>query len=873
MKSLSSTVGVDIAAAVRSSRSPDALLRLPLRGLLLSAALGAASGAVHAQDDLDAILGPSDEATPLAGPASPPASAGSADPAAVPAPAAPSETPAAADGAAADTAAPAPTSATATEGTKVARARKSGLVEEVIVTAQKREEALSDVPISLQAFSPDALAARGIDNQQGLSRAVPSLDVGSQAGYATIFLRGIGTEAFLTADPSIASYVDGVYFPFSPTFISDFSGVKRVEVLKGPQGTLFGRNAVGGAISVTSLEPSFEDAATHLDLTVGNFGLIKPRLYTNLPVSDNFAVNFSAYYAAADSNLSSESRTADKPLRKQYDEGVRIRTRWAPTSFLDFQLGFTRTRNQNNGAIGSNLNPSLLGRLVGIQPPDDPRNVQVNTRLYGVSETSVISTQNTLYAPWFDFKLLASKQKNSLLYNYDFDGSTRPLVSFDVPGHPANIGQGELQIISNDSQPFSSWLNLNAGVFLFRNVQGFNPVQLEVGDIVTPPEVQDLVDALLPDGLPLTEVAGQLLAPGRAYRVQAEAQVKTFSAGYYLQSTMKFTDWLSLTLGARYQREDRGVHKSTVNLLVGTTNLGETIVNGPLLSFNNARDAQGRIIPNRDETYGLQPKVTIDVHPFEDETLVFASFQTAKKAHAYNAFAVYLPPQYIKPERTTAYEVGLRTPLFGGLTRFNLAAFYYRIKDLQTQYVSLLSGGALAFENAPLATSKGIDFDVVTEVFPELVEGFAVSLNGAFLDAKFGNYENAAGYNPQTGLFSATNDFSGNRQTRTPKFSGTVAITKLWTFGPNEIEFGADYYRNSGFFYSASNDPNYQQTGYGLLGSFLRYKYLPWGFEIRGYGKNLTNEIYTQGVISTDFGGVFSIAAPREYGVVASWKF
>lgn len=831
-----------------------------------------------AQDDLDAILGPSEEPSVAApapaqeavAPAPEPADAAAASGAPTAA-AADSVTPAAP--AAADATDPASAAVPAVAGPKVARARKSGLVEEVIVTAQKREEALSDVPISLQAFSPEALAARRIDNQQGLSRAVPSLDVGSQAGYATIFLRGIGTEAFLTADPSIASYVDGVYFPFSPTFISDFAGVKRVEVLKGPQGTLFGRNAVGGAISVTSLDPSFEDRVTNLDLTVGNFGLIKPRLYANFPVSDSFAVNFSGYYATSDSNLSSESRTGGEPLRKQYDEGVRVRTRWAPTSFLDFQLGFTRTRNQNNGAIGQNLNPSLLGRLAGIQPPDDPRNVQVNTRLYGISETSVISTQNTLYAPWFDFKLLASKQKNSLLYNYDFDGSVRPLVSFDVPGHPANIGQGELQIISNDSQPFSDWLNVNAGVFLFRNVQGFNPVQLEVGDIVTPPEVQDLINALLPDGLPLTEIAGQLLAPGRAYRVQAEAQVKTFSSGYYLQTTAKFTNWLSLTVGARYQREDRGVHKSTVNLLAGTTNLGETLVNGPFISFNNARDAQGRIIPNRAETYGLQPKVTVDVHPFEDETLLFASYQTAKKAHAYNAFAVYLPPQYIKPERTTAYEIGLRTPLFDGLTRFNIAAFYYDIRDLQTQYVSLLSGGALAFENAPKARSKGVDFDVVTEVFPELVEGLAVSLNGAFLDATFGNYENAAGYNPQTGLFSATNDFSGNRQTRTPKFSGTVAVTKLWTFGPNEIEFGADYYRNSGFFYSASNDPNYEQTGYGLLGSFLRYKYVPWGFEVRGYGKNLTNEIYTQGVISTDFGGVFSIAAPREYGVVLSWKF
>ncbi|WP_293002776.1 TonB-dependent receptor [Nevskia sp.] len=278
-------------------------------------------------------------------------------------------------------------------------------------------------------------------------------------------------------------------------------------------------------------------------------------------------------------------------------------------------------------------------------------------------------------------------------------------------------------------------------------------------------------------------------------------------------------------------------------------------------------------MPNRSTTHGLSPKVTIDIHPFQDETLLFASFQRAKKAHAYNAFAVYLPPQYIRPEDTTAYEIGLRTPLFNGTTRLNLAGFYYRIKDLQTQYVSLISGGALAFENAPLATSKGVDFDITSELFPETIEGFAVSLNGAYLDAKFGSYPNAAGYDPQTGLFSPNNDFSGNRQTRTPKFSGTIAFTKLWTLGNNEVELGADYYRNTGFFYSASNDPNYEQSGYGLLGAFLRYEFVPWKVQVRTYGKNLLNKTYTQGVISTDFGGVFSIAAPREFGVTLSWKF
>lgn len=827
---------------------------------------------------LSAMPAMAQEAAPEAMPAEVPAEAAPVPAAVAPAP----------EGAAEGSVATVAVAPPATAAEPAASAEESGahnaLLEEIVVTAQKREQNLSAVPLSIQAFSPDALASRGIDSQLGLSRAVPSLDVGSQAGYATIFLRGIGTEAFLTADPSIASYVDGVYFPFSPTFVQAFSGVQRVEVLKGPQGTLFGRNAVGGAISVTNYAPDFEERVAQVDFTAGKENLIKPRVYVNVPITDSVAANLAAFYSRSDYYLDGE--TGGKPLREQFDEGVRLKVRWRPFDDLDLNAAFTRTRNQGNGAIGQNLNPSPLGMASGITAPEDKRRVEVDEHLYGIAETRVVSGQANYTAPWLDIKLLASRQHDSLLYNYDFDGSTKPLVSFDVTGHPANIEQQELQLISNDSMPFHEWLDVTGGVFLFRNIQGFDPVNLTVANFnpTSPQSVQQLGSLGLsafddqlgqvfgPTGLFQTAFGGAL-PDARLYRVIAQAQVKTQSAGYYLQTTMRFTDWAALTLGGRFQEEKRSVYRSTVDLVAGETPLGETLIDRPAVIWNSARDADGNVVANNHTTRGFQPKVTADFHPFEDDTLVFASWQKAKKAHAYNAFAVYLPPQYIKPEETTAYEIGLRTPLFDGTTRFNIAVFKYQIHNLQTQYVSLLSGGALAFENAPHATSKGIDFDLVSEIFPSVLPGLALSLNGAFIDAKFGSYPSASGYNPQTGLFSSDNDFSGNRQTRTPKFSGTAALTQLFAFDENEFELGTDFYYNDGFYYSASNDPRYEQKSYHLLGAFLRYKYLPWDLDIRAFGTNLTNEFYTQGVISTDFGGVFTVAPPSEYGVTITWKF
>ena len=745
-------------------------------------------------------------------------------------------------------------------------APRSAIFEEIIVTAQKREENLADVPISIQAFSPEALEARGIENQIGLSRAVPSLDVGSQAGYATIFLRGVGTEAFLTADPSIASYVDGVYFPFSPTFIQDFAGVERVEVLKGPQGTLFGRNATGGAISVTSRAPDFEETRTTFDLTMGSEGLVKPRVYTNVPITDNFAINLSAYYANSESHLDGE--TQGKPLRDQIDQGIRLKARWAPTEAIDMTLGWVRTRNQGNGPIGQNLNPSILGQALLIQPPEDKRSVNVDERLYGVSDTQLVSGQINFYMPWLDVKLLASDQLSSLLYNYDFDGSALPYVSFDVPGHPANIQQGEIQLISNDSMPWADWLDITAGAFFFQNTQGFDPVEVTVGNVSQLNDLrQDLLNnfAGLGFDIPLlTDLAGST----RLYRARAQAQVETESMGYYLQFTARFTDWMALTLGGRYQDEERGLFRSTVNVAFGDVEFTD-----PPIVWTMGRDENGNAVPGSDTTKGFYPKATLDFHPFGDDTLLFLSYQEAEKAHAYNAFAVYLRPQYIRSEKIDAYEIGLRTTLFDGSMRLSAAAFRYEITDLQTQYVSLASGGALAFENAPEATSEGFDFDLVTEVFPSLVDGLVLSLNGAIIDAKFGSYPNAAGYSTTTGVFSPNNDFSGNKQTRTPEFSGTVAFTKLWGLDNGEFEIGSDYYYNDGFFYSASNDSNYEQQDYSLVGAFVRYRYEPWKLGIRAFGNNLTDEYYTQGVISTDFGGVFTVAPPAQYGVTVSVEF
>jgi iron complex outermembrane receptor protein len=141
--------------------------------------------------------------------------------------------------------------------------RNRVMAGEIIVTAQKREESIQEVPISIQAFTPETLDAKGIHSVPELTRVTSGLQFGSFAGFPLVFLRGVGTDVFLpTEDPSVTTYIDGIYIPMSQGVAQGLGGIERVEVLKGPQGTLFGRNSTGGAISIVTRKPGDEFETT-----------------------------------------------------------------------------------------------------------------------------------------------------------------------------------------------------------------------------------------------------------------------------------------------------------------------------------------------------------------------------------------------------------------------------------------------------------------------------------------------------------------------------------------------------------------------------------------------------------------------------------
>ena len=740
-------------------------------------------------------------------------------------------------------------------------------MQEIIVTAQKREENLQDVPISVQAFSADLLDARGIVDQSSLQQITPGLDIGTQVGYTTVFLRGVGTDAFLTADPSVATYIDGIYYPFAQSLVQAFGAVERVEVLKGPQGTLFGRNAVGGALSIITKNPSFSGPEVSLQTSYANFDDLQTRAYVNVPVTDTFAIGVSALYNSADYYI--DGTAGGRPLPKEVSKGARFKARWAPLDELDIVLSYFRLGITGVGSIFQpNANPSLLGELLGIQAQDGYHG-DVDAPSYTDVDNNVKYGQITYNAPGFDVKLIGSDQYINAAGCYDFDGSTLPLAQFCPPHQIADIQTGELQFVSTKDGWTPDWLQWIVGGYYFKGHQGFDPIYVTVGGLAGlagPLSLLEQTGVTLPDGA--RDNLDQLLAlAGPAGELSAQATTDTKSKAAFFQGTIAFTDWLSLTLGGRFQRETRSIGDSTVGLHNPD---GSSTV---LIRWPNARDQDGNRIGLTDTTKSFRPKVSLELRPFDGDMLVYASYQEAIKSATYNTLGLYLPPSYVKPEEMEAYEIGVKGSLFDGSTRYSAAAFWYDITNLQTQFISLLKGGAIAFENAKGARSRGVDFDTMTQLFPSLVDDLVFTLSGAYIDAVYTDFPDGSGYAEGTGLFTPNQDFTGNRVSRSPKWTLTSSLSKTWNISSGSIELSGDVYYNDGFYYAASNTTASEQKSYSLLGARASYLFDAWGLRISLFGKNLTDKKYAAGNLPTDFGNQYTLAPPRTYGVRLNWDF
>ncbi|MGQ0700610.1 MAG: TonB-dependent receptor [Panacagrimonas sp.] len=745
---------------------------------------------------------------------------------------------------------------------------RSRVLEEIVVTAQKREENILDVPISISAFSGDALDAKGVGDAKSLAQSIPGVTYGETVNFSIIYVRGVGTDAFLPdSDLSVAMYMDGIYFPFANGLSQSFGAIERVEVLKGPQGTLFGRNATGGAFNITTKAPSFEPELS-ISTGYGDFEQFTSRVFGNVPLTDTLAANVSLTYNVGDNyyegTRGNGEDTGSEPLPRETEKGARVKVLWKPADWLD--LTVTGLKHSKRGLASSampNIQPSLITQTLHtlirgepyVPPPDYEVNVDVPS--FFTLDNEVVYGQLGLHPSWFDVKLLASQQDVETDNNYDFDGTRAPFITFDARGQFAEVFTAELQFISNgDWGP--DWLEWVAGIYYLDQDVGFPLNRLSVADLDLSTgsvlglfPVPDQLNVLLNR---IADATGQLAIPDGFSLALVSLQAVEATA-YFGQGTIHLGDQFDLTLGGRFQEETRKVIESSI----GVANVDKSSTQ--LVQF-------GR--PTNDDT-NFSPKVVLGYKPF-DASLFYLSWSKGFKSGTFNTVNVYTQPEFVEPEEVTSYELGAKVTLAGGQVQLNGAVFENEIENQQVQFVSLLAGGAVQLENAGKVGITGAEAEI--QFKPDWNTGLLLAASVTYLDATYDSYTNASAYSQPTGLYNfRTGDFTGNRTVRTPEWSGNLAANQITEFSHGDLEIGAGAFFSSDLFFQAQNHAISRQPSYYTVDAQLSYLHRRSSIRVTVLGKNLSDEQYALTQFHTDAGVQEFLAPPRNFGVRLDWSF
>ena len=691
-------------------------------------------------------------------------------------------------------------------------------VSDIVVTARRRNELLQDVPIAVSAISGEQALRTGINNTESLSLMTPSLDVGKQGGFAvTPFLRGVGTDLLAAGSESpVAVYVDDVYFGSPNGTIFELNSIESVQVLKGPQGTLFGRNATGGVIQVQTKNPSFEPA---LEMMAGyaNYDTVSGSLYGTTGLSDTLAVNLAASGSKQNDGFGHSLLTGRDTLR-QWNWNVRGKILWQPTDATRFLLSGDYSDLKTDMGMQFSVAPGTIsssGATFG---------GAFNTRADGSDFTKVrqggISLRIDHEASFANLVSISAYRSTKLQYLQDLDGGPLPFQTLSLKSPTKTFSQ-EIQVQSKEDSELK-WI---IGGYYFHSKGAYAPAKLS-GLFVT---------FLLPPGLPPFDTLGW----------NNSQTLNSLSA--FGEATYEILPKTRATLGVRYTRDAydydlQGVFLAGPGL--------PTVPFPPLPPF---------------KTKQAFPKLTYRAildHDFTPDIMGYASYSRGFKSGGYNLSGASSPQvlfQPVEPEILDAYEVGLKTRSFNGALTLNLAAFYYEYSNLQVSVVRIAGGFV---ENAAAAEIKGIDLDFIATPAP----GLRIAGGLGILDTEYTSFPNGPTFTPLPGggNLPGAADLTGNRTVRSPKL--TFSIAPSYTFGTSagEITLAASYYHNSGYFWDSAN--RLRQPSYDLVNASISWDSLDRRWGVRVWGKNLIDDRYfVYGQTEANKDGI-AHAPPRTYG-------
>lgn len=723
---------------------------------------------------------------------------------------------------------------------------------EIVVTAQKREERLQDVPIAVSAVSGDQLETLNINDPKELRYVSPSLNFANSANVRGegFTIRGVGTAVFAdTVEQSVGTVIDGVPLARAGQAVADLVDIERVEILRGPQGMLFGKNASAGVISIVTKAPQFDNSFEGR-ISYGTYDEIKANAIANIALSDKAAFRVAYSQTKRDGIVRNIFR--DEVLNGRDSKSVRAKLRWEPTSNLSINLIGDWGQSEQLCCTWTARTAPLtttfgqLNAAAGITP--GPRNLEMaaDQPFFQEVETWGASAQVDFDADWATFTSITAYRHWD-----EFDGNDPDIL----PINYLNVNNGnnlldqysqELRMASPSGGRFE-WVG---GIFLShtkndnRSEQtgalGFLPFNL--GSVFT-------------------------------------SVVKNDSSAVFGQVSYSPVERLKLILGARYTAEKielDAVAMPAPGALAGIPGRFIGAVSG------------------RESTTNLSGRATIQ-YSFNDDVMVYATAARGYKGPGIDVLGIVRStPDIVQPEIPTSYEIGLRSALLDRSMIFNVTAFTTDFKNYQaSSFDTTVSPSRFLVTNAGKLRTRGIE----AELQARPLKGLSLGASVAYIDSEFADFKNISCYSgqpilplgtPRTSprqciLISPTQAVTtadGLPLPNSPKLTYSLSGGYQHHIGDFRIDTSLNWFHRSKVNFDAAGNPNTTQSGYGLLNGNIGFGPDSDSWRLSFFARNIldrhfVNVVFAQPVLNAP-GVTVQLPSPdarRLLGVALDVKF
>jgi iron complex outermembrane receptor protein len=746
---------------------------------------------------------------------------------------------------------------------------------EIVVTARRRAENLQDVPIAVTAFSGEALTERNVDTIDQVARFTPNIrfDTAAQLSGAsfnpTVFIRGVGSNDFaIFTDPGVGFYIDGVYYARSIGAVTDAVDLESVQVLRGPQGTLFGRNTIGGAVIIETAKPRLNEVSGKVEAIVGSFDRIDVRGAINVPlVTDQLALRLTAATLNRDGYVKRLSDDSDMGDRNT--DTIRGQLRWEPSAAVRVDLAADYTRSREHSAPNKLI---AVGPQAGLAPRFALPGPVLGLYNNFVAPTRGITAPNgqpTLNPSWITDDPFETWAGGPNVNDLDLWG-VQGTISFDAAEN--------LQIKS-----ITAYRDMHATFardgdntpFTFRETFNDDKVWQFSQELQASGRMGDRVSFVA--GLYYLKEKGRdfgradlanllwpPLGPPASPAVYIYNWIDNESYAAYGEVDLKLIDRVTLTLGARYNRDKKKIRIVNVRQRDSFASSPDMDREAPLQgNYLRFIDSDAQDIPDSDNWNSFTPRVILKVDVTDDAN-VYASFSRGFKSGGFNMRPLTGPEEVTSydPETLTTWELGAKTSWLDRRLTINAAVWRSTYKDIQ------LSVNQTPLNFVANATGKLWGFEVETVARP--TEWLDLNAAVGHVDSKYTEISNPLAPNQVLPLTLDDQFVKAPRWTLAAGAQITVPLGNMGT-----LRLRGDVTDYSKIYNDLSNHPYLTEDGYTLVNARLTWTDPTERISVALFGNNLTDELYIQsGNFSNGFGlAEVSYGRPREWGLSASYRF